>query len=62
MLADLVGWTLISLGLLTLTEGYHAFRRRTERLERPVRFWWIAGLIGGIGLGLISVGFGLKMS
>jgi len=62
MLEDLVGWALISVGLLTLTEGYHVFRRRTEKLERPIRFWWIAGLIGGIGLGLISVGYALKTS
>jgi len=62
VLDDILGWTLISFGLLTLTEGYHAFRQRTGRLERPVRFWWLAGLICSLGLGLISLGYALKGS
>lgn len=62
MIDEILGWTLISFGLFALTEGYHAFRRRTEQLTRPGRYWWMAGLIGGLGLGLISLGYALKGS
>ena len=62
MLEHTLGWTLIGFGLLTLTEGYYRFRRFAEGVERPGRYWWLAGLIGGVGLGLMSVGFGLKAS
>jgi len=34
MLFEILGWTLISFGLLTLTEGYHAFRQRAENSRR----------------------------
>ena len=62
MLENILGWTLIGFGLLTLTEGYHGFRRLTEGAERPGRYWWLAGLIGALGLGLMSLGFWLKIS
>ena len=62
MLENVLGWTLIGFGLLPLTERYHGFRRRTEDAERPGRYWWLAGLIGALGVGLMSLGFGLKIS
>ena len=62
MLENILGWTLIGFGLLTLTEGYHEFRQRTAGAECPGRYWWLAGLIGAVGLGLMSLGFGMKIS
>ena len=62
MLQTILGWTLIGFGLFTLTEGYYVFRVRTAGAERPGRYWWLAGLIGAAGLGLMSLGFGMKMS
>lgn len=62
MLRTILGWSLIGIGLLVLTEGYHAFRRMTEKGDRPGRYWWLAGLIGALGLGLMSLGYGLKVS
>ena len=59
MLFEILGWTLISFGLLTLTEGYHAFRQRAEN-SRPMQFWWLAGLISAAGLGLIIAGLAVK--
>ena len=46
-------------GLLTLTEGYHALRRRAANAERPLRYWWLAGTICAVGLGLIVLGLSL---
>ena len=62
MFANLTGLLLIGSGLLVLTEGYHSFRRLTETSETPARYWWLAGLIGALGVGLMSLGFGLKAS
>jgi hypothetical protein len=59
MLFEIVGWTLISFCLLTLTEGYHAFRQRAEN-SRPMQFWWFAGLISAAGLRLIIAGLAVK--
>ncbi len=59
MLFEILGWTLISFGLFTLTEGYHAFRQRTEK-SRPLQYWWLAGLIGAAGLTLIIAGLAVK--
>lgn len=52
-------WLCIGFGLFTLTEGYHTFRQRAARAERPGRYWWLAGLIVAAGLGLISFGLSL---
>ena len=57
---DLIAWTCIGFGLATLTEGYHAFRRRAERDGLPARYWWIAGSISAVGLGLIIAGLELE--
>lgn len=57
--SDLFAWLLIGFGLATLTEGYHAFRQRAERDGLPARYWWIAGTIAALGLGLII--FGLEL-
>ncbi len=59
MLLEIFSWTLIGFGLYTLTEGYHAFRQRTEQ-SRPLQYWWLAGLIAAAGLGLIRAGLTLK--
>jgi hypothetical protein len=56
---EYVAWLPIVFGMLALTEGYHAFRQRVEHAERPGRYWWVAGLICGAGLGLIRLGFDL---
>ena len=56
MMLEILSWTLIGFGLFTLTEGYHAFRQRTEHSPRPLQYWWLAGLIAAAGLGLISGG------
>jgi hypothetical protein len=53
-------WVFIGFGLYTLTEGYHAFRQRTAESERPRSYWWLAGLIGAAGIGMISIGFTLR--
>ena len=53
---------LVGFGLATLTEGYHRFRQFADAAGRPLRYWWLAGLIGAVGLGLISLGFGLEPS
>jgi hypothetical protein len=58
--SDLFAWLLVGLGLATLTEGYHAFRQRAERDGMPARYWWIAGTISAIGLGLIIGGLELE--
>ncbi len=57
----IVSWLLIGFGLYTLTEGYHAFRQRTED-SPPLKYWWLAGLIAGAGLGMISAGLTLLPS
>jgi len=59
MLFEILGWTLISFGLLTLTEGYHTFRQGTDN-SRPLQYWWLAGLICAAGLGLIIAGLDVK--
>jgi hypothetical protein len=59
MWQDVLGWLLIGIGLYTLTEGYHAFRQRTQH-SRPLQYWWLAGLIAAAGLGLISAGLTIK--
>ena len=56
---NFLGWLFISFGMLTLTEGYHAFRQRVAGAERPGRYWWVAGLIWAVGLSLIA--YGLKV-
>lgn len=60
MLENLLGWALISMGLGTLTEGYHVFRRRTERLDSAASYWWVAGAIWAMGLALIKWGLDIK--
>ncbi len=62
MLEYVLAWMLIGFGLATLTEGYHRFRQFADAAGRPLRYWWLAGLIGAVGLGLISLGFGLEPS
>lgn len=57
---DLFAWLCIGFGLATLTEGYHAFRQRAERDGLPARYWWIAGAISALGLGLIIAGLELE--
>jgi len=57
---DLIAWACIGFGLATLTEGYHAFRQRADREGMPARYWWIAGSISAIGLGLIIAGLELE--
>jgi hypothetical protein len=59
MWMELFGWSMIGFGLFTLTEGYHAFRQRTEN-SRPLQYWWLAGLIGAAGLALIIAGLAVK--
>jgi hypothetical protein len=59
MLIEIARWTLIGFGLFVLTEGYHAFRQRTEAAPRPLQYWWLAGLITALGLGLISAGLSI---
>jgi len=59
MLSEILSWSLIGFGLFTLTEGYHAFRQRTEQSPRPLNYWWLAGLIAAAGLGLISTGMAI---
>ena len=54
-----LAWLCIGFGILTLTEGYHAFRQRAARAEQPRRYWWIAGLIVAAGLTLIMIGLRL---
>lgn len=53
---EIFAWTCIGFGLFTLTEGYHAFRQRTANADRPLRYWWLAGTICAVGLGLIVLG------
>lgn len=58
-LTEYVAWLFIAFGMLTLTEGYHAFRQRVEHAARPGRYWWLAGLIWAVGLSLIAFGLDL---
>lgn len=59
-LAQLIfAWLCIGFGLFTLTEGYHALRQRAADAERPGRYWWLAGTICAVGLGLIILGLEL---
>lgn len=58
--ADLFAWLCIGFGLATLTEGYHVFRQRAERAGLPGRYWWIAGTICAVGLGLIIAGLEIE--
>jgi hypothetical protein len=58
MLIEIARWLLIGFGLFTLTEGYHAFRQRTEA-SRPLQYWWLAGLITALGFGLVSAGLSI---
>ena len=44
---DALGWALIGFGLAILTEGYHRFRCFAQNGDRPGRYWWLAGIIGG---------------
>ena len=60
MLENFLGWAFIAMGLGTLTEGYHAFRQRTEGLEQPIRYWWVAGTLWALGLVLIKLGLSVK--
>jgi len=55
----LFAWLCIGFGLFALTEGYHALRQHAANAERPGRFWWLAGVICAIGLGLIILGLNL---
>ena len=57
---EMLAWACIGFGLFTLTEGYHALRQRAARTDRPARYWWVAGTICAVGLGLIVVGLRLK--
>ena len=57
---DLAAWVCIGFGLATLTEGYHVFRQRADREGLPARYWWIAGTIVAIGLGLIIAGLEIE--
>lgn len=57
-----LGWPIVIFGAFVLTEGYHAFRQRTEYVERPGRYWWLAGLIWAVGLSLIVFGLDLDRS
>lgn len=54
-----LAWLCIGFGVLTLTEGYHAFRQRAAREGSPARLWWMAGGIVAVGLGLILAGLEL---
>ena len=57
-----LAWLCIGFGILTLTEGYYAFRQRAARDGMPGRYWWIAGTIVAVGFGLIAVGLSLDGS
>ena len=59
MLFEILGWTLISFGLLTLTEGLPRLPSAGRELS-PMQFWWLAGLISAAGLGLIIAGLAVK--
>ena len=62
MLENFLGWVLVAMGLGTLTEGYHAFRQRTGRHERPIRYWWVAGALWALGLALIKLGLSVQVA
>jgi hypothetical protein len=54
-----LAWLCIGFGIFTLTEGYHAFRQRAAGTAHPGRYWWVAGTIVAVGLGLIMIGLKL---
>lgn len=56
---EMLAWACIGFGLFTLTEGYHAFRQSAAKTARPGRYWWLAGAICAVGLGLIMLGLRL---